>query len=165
MGIVFLQDEVAKLLPHLKDRVHELKDWKQCGVLKVDMGPLERWHREGLLLIGDAAHIMSPVGGVGINYAIQDAIAAANILRVPLRNKSVTDSDWASVQKRREKATRFIQNFQIQIQKRVIAFALKSDKPFRAPLPVRIISRLPFLRGIPAKLLAYGRQHESYLGC
>ncbi|HIG27164.1 MAG TPA: hypothetical protein EYQ50_04975 [Verrucomicrobiales bacterium] len=77
LGIVFLQDEVAKLLPHLKDRVHELKDWKQCGVLKVDMGPLERWHREGLLLIGDAAHIMSPVGGVGINYAIQDAIAAA----------------------------------------------------------------------------------------
>ena len=155
-GIPALQDEIKKLAPELEPSLPALKDWSQCAILSVVTGRVERWYKPGLLLIGDAAHVMSPVGGVGINYAIQDAVAAANVLTMPLLQQGVTEMDLAEVQYRRERPVRFIQSVQSIIQKRIIAGALKGDKPFRPPLPVRIMTRFKFFRRIMARTMAYG---------
>ena len=117
------------------------------------------WHRAGLLAIGDAAHVMSPIGGVGINYAIQDAVAAANLLAEPLLDGTLTDEHLAAVQRRRELPTRFIQGFQGVVQRQLVARALEG-KPFRLPLPARIISVLPLLRNLPARLIGWGIRPE-----
>ncbi len=127
-------------------------------------GRVEKWYQDGLLLIGDAAHIMSPVGGVGINYAIQDAVATVNLLTDPIKKNRLNVTDLAMVQSRREPATRFIQKFQTFVQKRIISNALKSNKAFSPPLPLRIITKLPFMRKKIAKLLAYGKCPEKVEG-
>ena len=134
------------------------------AILSVVTGRAEQWYKDGLLLIGDAAHIMSPVGGVGINYAIQDAVAAVNQLIVPLKENRLTISDLAEVQKKREPAVASIQKLQSMIQNRVVASALKSDKPFAPPLPMRILTKFPFVRKRLAHFLAYGRRHERVEG-
>ena len=158
-GLDALRAEVAELLPELADRVDAIKDWQDVHFLSVESSRIPTWHREGLLAIGDAAHVMSPVGGVGINYAIQDAVAAANLLTEPLLAGNVTNAHLAAVQQRREYPTRFIQGFQGLVQHQLVGRAL-ADKPFRLPLPARIISALPFLRNLPARLIGWGVRPE-----
>ena len=155
-GVQALRRGLIERVPWLADRVEGLQDWKQVSVLSVESSRLRQWYQPGLLLIGDAAHVMSPVGGVGINYAIQDAVEAANVLSAPLRNGHVSVSDLAAVQKRRERPTRVIQAFQTFIQKRVIATALDESAPFRLPLVLRLLLRFPYLRDLPARLIAFG---------
>ncbi len=158
-GLDALRAEVAELLPELADRVDAIKDWQDVHFLSVESSRIPTWHREGLLAIGDAAHVMSPVGGVGINYAIQDAVAAANLLTEPLLAGNVTNGHLAAVQQRREFPTRFIQGFQGLVQHQLVARALE-DKPFRLPLPARMLLALPFLRSLPARLIGWGVRPE-----
>ncbi len=155
-GLEALRRSITELAPELKERVHHLQDWKQAAVLSVESSRVPRWYKPGLLLIGDAAHVMSPVGGVGINYAIQDGVAAANLLVGPLKRGLVQVSDLQAVQRRRELPTRIIQRVQTLIQQNIIAGALDPTRPFRLPLIVRLFLRLPVLRNIPSRLIAYG---------
>ena len=159
-GISALHDELIKLIPALQPSLTHLKDWSQCSILSVVTGRVEQWHKPGLLLIGDAAHVMSPVGGVGINYAIQDAAAVANVLTNPLRNQEVTEQDLAEVQLRRERPVRFIQSVQSIIQRRIIAGALNAEKPFRPPLLIRLLARFAFFQKGMARIMAFGLAPE-----
>src|SRR5919202_3176870 len=147
-----LQTSVAELAPEFADRVEQLKDWSQISFLSVESSRLPRWYRPGLLLIGDAAHVMSPVGGVGINYAIQDPVVAANVLSASLKNDRVHLWDLAEVQRQRELPTRIIQAFQSVVQERIIKGALDTNRPFTPPL----LLQLPILRNIPARLIGFG---------
>ena len=151
-GIENLQKSVAQLAPELADRVEQIKDWSQVSFLSVESSRLPRWYRPGLLLIGDAAHVMSPIGGVGINYAIQDAVVAANVLSTPLKNHHLHLWDLAEVQRQREWPTRIIQGFQSLMQDQIIKGALDSDRQFTPPP----FLQLPFFRNIPARLIAFG---------
>ena len=155
-GIEAFREALAEAVPELGDRVETLKDWKQTAILSVESSRMDRWSLPGLLLIGDAAHVMSPIGGVGINYAIQDAVVAHNVLAAPLLANNVRASDLAEVQRRREWPTRVIQRFQTTIQKRVIAAALRAGQTFRLPLALRVLLKVPGLRNIPARLIAFG---------
>lgn len=155
-GLEALRKSLAETVPDFADRAEHLKDWKQVAILSVESSRLERWYIPGLLLIGDAAHVMSPIGGVGINYAIQDAVVAANVLTEPLRSGKVETSHLKEVQRQRERPTRIIQRFQSIVQKRVIAGALQANQTFRVPLLLRLLLKIPFLRDIPAKILAFG---------
>jgi 2-polyprenyl-6-methoxyphenol hydroxylase-like FAD-dependent oxidoreductase len=145
--------------PDFADRFEELQEWRQLAVLNVESSRLRRWHRPGLLLIGDAAHVMSPVGGVGINYAIQDAVVAANRLSAKLRaGKPVTERDLAAVQRQRELPTRIMQAFQALAQARVSDAMARSDGRGRFVVPAFV---LPLLRNrwalsVPARFIAYG---------
>lgn len=155
-GLEALRKEIAALLTAFPDRVEHLKDWKQVSVLSVESSRVPTWYKPGLLLIGDAAHVMSPVGGVGINYAIQDAVVAANVLTGPLRDGRVTTDALSEVQKQREFPTKVIQWLQAQGQKRVIAAALRSNQPLRVPWFVKLLLRLPLIGDIPSRLIAHG---------
>ncbi len=155
-GLEAFREALAEGVPELGDRVELLTDWKQAAILSVESSRLKRWHIPGLLLIGDAAHVMSPVGGVGINYAIQDATVAHNVLAGPLLAGKVEEKDLAEVQRRREWPTRVIQRFQTIIQRRVIAAALQAGQTFRLPLVMRLLLRIPGVRNIPARLMAFG---------
>jgi 2-polyprenyl-6-methoxyphenol hydroxylase-like FAD-dependent oxidoreductase len=155
-GVTALQESVAAAVPWLADRVGLLNDWRHISVLSVEANRLTRWYRSGLLLIGDAAHAMLPVGGVGINCAIADAVEAANVLALPLHAGRVQESHLAEVQRRRERVTRIIQRFQAVMQKRITGRALASSKPFSPPLPLRIILRVPGLRNLPARVMGFG---------
>jgi 2-polyprenyl-6-methoxyphenol hydroxylase-like FAD-dependent oxidoreductase len=159
-GLQAFQGEVASISGLPLHRLAEIADWDQVKLLTVAVDRLRQWHRPGLLCIGDAAHAMSPVGGVGINLAIQDAVATANLLWQPLRERRLTDEDLARVQQRRALPTRLTQGLQVTIQKRIVARVLASDHPFATPLPVRLLFRYPFLRRIPARLLGLGFRPE-----
>lgn len=151
-GLATFKNSLIEVVPELNNRIEILQDWSQIAFLSVQSSLVKRWYRSGLLLIGDAAHIMSPVGGVGINYAIQDAVVTANILSKPLKNHHVEISDLAKVQQHRELPTRIIQAFQTLIQKRIFAPILTENQTFQPPL----ILRLPILRDLPARLIALG---------
>jgi 2-polyprenyl-6-methoxyphenol hydroxylase-like FAD-dependent oxidoreductase len=151
-GLEELKKSVVEVVPELSDRIENLHDWSQVAFLSVESNRVKRWYRPGLLLIGDAAHIMSPVGGVGINYAIQDAVVAANILSKPLKYQRVELKDLAKVQRQRELPTRIIQTFQTFIQKQIFARVLSSDQTFQPPA----FLRWPILRDLPARLIALG---------
>ena len=151
-GLSHLRHLIIETDPALSDRVEHLEDWKQVAMLSVESSRLEKWYQQGLLLIGDAAHVMTPVGGVGINYAIQDAVVAGNVLIKPLQAESLQTSHLARVQSKRDWPTRFIQAFQAVIQRRILANALDTSKPFKLPF----FLRLPLLRRIPARLIAFG---------
>jgi 2-polyprenyl-6-methoxyphenol hydroxylase-like FAD-dependent oxidoreductase len=159
-GIEQFREEVARLQPFLRDRVNELRDWNDVSLLTVKVDRLQRWFRPGLLCIGDAAHAMSPVGGVGINLAIQDAVAAANILAAKLASESVSTRDLEQVQRRREFPTRATQRLQVLIQNRVIRRVLSSSKPLTLPLALRLLQRWPILRRIPARVVGMGFRPE-----
>jgi 2-polyprenyl-6-methoxyphenol hydroxylase-like FAD-dependent oxidoreductase len=155
-GLPAFRRSVAALAPELKDRVSMLKSWGQGSLLSVESDRLRRWYRPGLLLLGDAAHVVSPVGGIGINLAIQDAVAAANVLSEPLKEGRVRVSQLRAVQRRREWAVRLIQTVQDITQRHVVASVLEGNEPFELPRLLRFLLRAPVLRDIPARLIAYG---------
>jgi len=159
-GIECFRDEVVRIAPFLRDRVAELREWDDAKLLTVMVDRLERWWRPGLLCIGDSAHAMSPIGGVGINLAIQDAVAAANILAQPLRDRTLSDADLQAVQRRRSLPTRLTQGMQVAVQERVLDRVLGSDKPIAAPWPLRLFNCLPWLARIPARLIGVGFRPE-----
>jgi 2-polyprenyl-6-methoxyphenol hydroxylase-like FAD-dependent oxidoreductase len=160
-GIESLRRSFAELIPEFADRLERLEDWKQVSLLSVESSRCPRWYRPGLSLIGDAAHVMSPVGGVGINYAIQDAVVAANVLAGPLKDSQAQLKDLdtkylAAVQWRRELPTRFIQTLQTQIQRRVLASVLRSEQPLAPPGWLRLLIRVPLVRSVPARIVGFG---------
>lgn len=155
-GIDGLRADLVRQIPWLSDRADLLRDWHQVAVLSVESSRVPRWHRPGLLLIGDAAHAMSPVGGVGINYAIQDAIETANQLAEPLKTGRIDESMLAAVQRRREPAIKAIQRFQGIVQNRVVKTALNKSGPFRLPWWGRLLLSTPGLRDLPAHMIAFG---------
>jgi 2-polyprenyl-6-methoxyphenol hydroxylase-like FAD-dependent oxidoreductase len=157
-GLEAFRRTIAEIVPWLSSRVDELKDWKQCSLLSVESDRLPCWHRPGLLLIGDAAHVMSPVGGNGINYAVQDAAAAANILSGPLRSGRVTTRDLSAVQRRRAWPTRITQAIVTKIQDGVLGPAVSGRGSEGIPLPAAAVGllRLPVLQRIPLTWLGYG---------
>ena len=151
-GIGWLRDQFAALFPEL-DLSGGLDSTDDLFLLSVALDRLDTWHRPGLLAIGDAAHAMSPIGGIGINLAIQDAVAAANILAVPLARGQNVDGLLAKVQKRREWPTRVIQRAQKLAQDNVIGAVLSGAPVTRAPLPVRLLNRFPLLCRIPGRII------------
>ena len=155
-GLEEFRRGLASAVPQFADRFESLKSWKQVSALSVESSRVTRWHRPGLLLVGDAAHVMSPVGGVGVNYAIQDAVVAANVLARPLLEGRLREEDLREVQRQREWPTRLIQALQTQIQKRLIAAALKPHKTFHLPLALRLLLRLPLIRNLPARVIGIG---------
>jgi len=155
-GLEKLRQVVAELLPEFADRMEYIKEWKQVSVLSVESSRLRRWYRPGLLLIGDAAHVMSPIAGVGINYAIQDATVAANVLSDDLRAGKLPLRDLAEVQRKREWPTRMIQGFQNIMQGQVLTKVLKSDEPLTISPFLLFLLRLPGIRVLPAKFIGIG---------
>jgi 2-polyprenyl-6-methoxyphenol hydroxylase-like FAD-dependent oxidoreductase len=159
-GIEAFRASVLKLSPFLKKRVAEIKDWDDVKLLTVAVDRLRQWHRPGLLCIGDAAHAMSPIGGVGINLAVQDAVAAANILAAPLKSRSVTEQDLHAVEQRRLLPVKFTQWLQLTIQKRLIGRLLQAEQTPKPPLIFSLIRAFPILRRIPARLIGIGIRPE-----
>ena len=159
-GLEAFRQDLATLAPYARDRVSEIADWKQISLLSVAVDRLRTWFRPGLLCIGDSAHAMSPIGGVGINLAIQDAVAAANILAARLRAGAVGIDALREVQTRREFPTRMTQGLQIFIQNRFISPVLGSHE--RRPLPglLKQMRRWPILRRIPARVIGMGFRPE-----
>ena len=159
-GLDQFRQDLVRIAPFFADRVHELTDWDQVKLLTVAVNRLKRWWRPGLLCIGDAAHAMSPVGGVGINLAIQDAVATANILASPLLAGTVGTGDLEAVQRRRTLAMKVIQKMQVAVQERIIDRVLKSGKPVKAPAMMKLFNRHPALRWLPARVIGLGVRPE-----
>ena len=163
-GIEHLQARIAAVIPPLADRVSSLQSFQEISVLSVEVSRVACWHHPGLLLIGDAAHVMSPVGGIGIQYAIQDAVAAANLLNEPLQRGTPTEAELAAVQQLRMPAVRAAQRFQTYVQETIVKQALTGHGAFHLPLPVRVIQRLPLLRRLPATVLGHGFHQVKWNG-
>jgi 2-polyprenyl-6-methoxyphenol hydroxylase-like FAD-dependent oxidoreductase len=151
-----LRAGIVAVAPFLADRVAELRGWDDVKLLAVQVNRLRRWHRPGLLCIGDAAHAMSPIGGVGINLAIQDAVAAANLLARPLLRGAPTEHELGAVQRRRGFPTRMTQRMQLFLQRNVIGRVLASGATPTIAWPIRLLQRFPMLRRIPARLIGMG---------
>jgi 2-polyprenyl-6-methoxyphenol hydroxylase-like FAD-dependent oxidoreductase len=158
-GLAEFRAAVRRLAPYVGDRTAALDDWQKIKLLTVQVNRLRRWYRPGLLCIGDAAHAMSPVGGVGINLAVQDAVAAVNLLAPALFERRVGEADLARVQSRREFPTRMTQWFQIMVQKRVLSRVLEGGA-MKPPLIVALLRRFPILRRLPARLIGVGVRPE-----
>jgi 2-polyprenyl-6-methoxyphenol hydroxylase-like FAD-dependent oxidoreductase len=159
-GLEAFRADIVKLAPYLRDRVREIASWDDVKLLTVAVNRLDTWYKPGLLCIGDAAHAMSPVGGVGINLAIQDAVATANILVPRLRQGAVTTDDLRAVQRRREWPTRMTQRMQLFIQNRVISNVLRRQTTPEAPWIIRMLGQVPALRRLPARIIGLGFQPE-----
>jgi 2-polyprenyl-6-methoxyphenol hydroxylase-like FAD-dependent oxidoreductase len=159
-GLQAFQRRVVEMSPFLADRIGELKSLDDVKLLTVTVDRLRQWWRPGLICIGDAAHAMSPIGGVGINMAVQDAVAAANRLAGPLASRTVSNDDLRAIQARRTLPVRFTQWLQLTIQKRVISRVLESQQRPKPPLVFRAFNVFPVLRRIPARLLGLGIRPE-----
>jgi 2-polyprenyl-6-methoxyphenol hydroxylase-like FAD-dependent oxidoreductase len=160
-GLPAFRAAIVRIAPFFHDRVDELQDWKQIGFLSVAVNRLNQWYRPGFLCIGDAAHAMSPIGGVGINLAIQDAVATANILASTLREGPVSLGLLDRVQRRRMFPTRATQAMQIFIQNRVVSPTLAGKREIRSvPFPFNLLQSFPKLRRIPARLIGMGWRPE-----
>jgi 2-polyprenyl-6-methoxyphenol hydroxylase-like FAD-dependent oxidoreductase len=160
-GLSQFQKDLVSFAGFLRDRVAELDDWSQIKLLTVQINRLRRWYREGLLCIGDSAHAMSPAGGVGINLAIQDAVATANLLGEKLRVGPISVHDLQRVQERREWPTRLIQGMQIFIHRRVVT-GRTSGRKESLPFVFRLLKWFPVLRQIPARFIGIGPRPEHY---
>jgi 2-polyprenyl-6-methoxyphenol hydroxylase-like FAD-dependent oxidoreductase len=164
-GLAALRADVAAIAPSLRDRVDELRDWDDVKLLTVTVDRLTRWHRPGLLCIGDAAHAMSPIAGVGINLAVQDAVAAANILYEPLRAGALDDRDLAAVERRRTFPTQVTQAVQVFVQDRIFRRVLAAAPATRTtatpvPWPVKLLRAFPVLQRLPARFVGVGVRPE-----
>jgi 2-polyprenyl-6-methoxyphenol hydroxylase-like FAD-dependent oxidoreductase len=159
-GLDAFRASVVEMSPYLADRAGELKSWDDVKLLTVTVDRLRQWWRPGLICIGDSAHAMSPIGGVGVNVAVQDAVAAANRLAAPLRAGTVSDQDLHAIQQRRMLSVRFTQWLQLTIQKRVITRVLASQQRPKPPLLFKLFAMIPVLRRIPARLLGVGIRPE-----
>jgi 2-polyprenyl-6-methoxyphenol hydroxylase-like FAD-dependent oxidoreductase len=160
-GLPAFREEIVEIAPFFRDRVGELKDWNDIKLLSVAVDHLHQWFRPGLLCIGDSAHAMSPIGGVGINLAIQDAVAAANILVEPLLHGRATAEHLSRVQQRRELPTRLTQFFQVQAHKRILGPLLSGQMNLQQPpLAARLLRKFPVLCRIPARLIGMGFRPE-----
>jgi len=159
-GIEAFRKEIVALNPALADRVNEIASWDDVKLLTVRVDRLKRWYRPGLLCIGDAAHAMSPIGGVGINLAVQDAVAAANILWEPLHEGRVAEDVLAKVQRRRQWPVEMTQALQLFVQKRVISNVLGMTAQPRPPFILTLFNRFPVLRRLPARLIGMGFRPE-----
>jgi 2-polyprenyl-6-methoxyphenol hydroxylase-like FAD-dependent oxidoreductase len=155
-GVEAVRQSLAEIEPRFAKNAEALTDWHQLTLLSVESSLCPVWHKPGLLLIGDAAHVMSPVGGVGINYAIQDAVVACNVLANRLKSGNVPESDLAEVQRRREFPTRVIQAMQAFMQERLVANVLRSQTATNVPWQLRLFVRIPMLRDLPPRLIAFG---------
>ena len=158
-GLAALRERIVSVAPFLRDRVPELQTWDDIKLLTVVIDRLERWYREGLLCLGDAAHAMSPIGGVGINIAIQDAVAAANILAAPLRQKNMSIDNLRGVQRRREWPARATQQVQLVIQNRFLGRVIAGGAT-AVPWPVKLLQRFPALQRLPARFVGMGFRPE-----
>ncbi len=159
-GLDAFRRRVVAMSPFLAGRVGELRSFDDVKLLTVAVDRLRKWWRPGLICIGDSAHAMSPIGGVGVNVAVQDAVAAANRLAAPLKSRTVSDDDLRAIQERRTLPVRFIQRLQLTIQKRIINRVLESQKRPKPPLVFRAFNVFPVLRRIPARLLGLGIRPE-----
>jgi 2-polyprenyl-6-methoxyphenol hydroxylase-like FAD-dependent oxidoreductase len=160
-GLDHFREELAEVTPFLRDRLSELTDWEKIKLLTVAIDHLEKWYSEGLLCIGDAAHAMSPIGGVGINLAIQDAVATANILYQPLTEKRIiTRAMLKQVQDRRAFPARAIQRLQVLMQKGIMKRKTDKKKQTQVPMFFRLLKRFPMLRRIPARIVGMGIRAE-----
>ena len=160
-GLQALLDDVVRMAPILKSGIGDVKSFDDFKLLTVAINRLSRWTRPGLLLIGDAAHAMSPVGGVGVNLAVQDAVATANLLADKLQRGCPSEDELDAVRRRREFPVKMTQRMQMLVQNNIISGALQGgDRPLKVPLIVRLITALPWLQGIPARLIALGVRPE-----
>jgi len=159
-GLDRFRDRVAALAPHLGDRVDHIASWEDVKVLTVQVNRLRRWYAPGVLLIGDAAHAMSPIGGVGINLAVQDAVAAARLLTAPILERRLSSRVLAKVQRRRSLPTIGTQTMQVVIQRAFLGRLLTARRPIDAPLPVRLLRRFPALQAVPARVIGVGFRPE-----
>ncbi|MDA9450114.1 hypothetical protein XI04_24220 [Bradyrhizobium sp. CCBAU 11430] len=160
-GLQALLDDVVRMAPILRSGIADVKSFDDVKLLTVAINRLTRWTRPGLLCIGDAAHAMSPVGGVGVNLAVQDAVATANLLADKMQHGCPSENDLDAVRRRREFPVKMTQRMQVIVQNKIISGALQErDRPLKVPLIVRLITALPWLQGIPARLLALGVRPE-----
>jgi 2-polyprenyl-6-methoxyphenol hydroxylase-like FAD-dependent oxidoreductase len=159
-GLEAFRADIVRQAPFFADRIAEITSFEDAKLLTVGVDRLTRWHKPGLLCIGDAAHTMSPIGGVGINLAIQDAVAAGNLLAETLRRGAVTDAKLAAVQARRELPVRIVQGIQVFIQNRVISVMLAKRGEVKAPAFLHLLSIIPVLQQLPARVLGLGIRRE-----
>jgi 2-polyprenyl-6-methoxyphenol hydroxylase-like FAD-dependent oxidoreductase len=159
-GLPALRESMVDLSPHLADRVGELTGWDRFSMLTVRVNRLDRWHGPGVLLIGDAAHAMSPIGGVGINLAVQDAAAAARLLLPPLRAHRLSEAELAKVRRRRWLPTAGTQLVQRAMQRALLGPVLEGRGPVEAPWPLRVLRRFPALQALPARAVGVGLRPE-----
>jgi 2-polyprenyl-6-methoxyphenol hydroxylase-like FAD-dependent oxidoreductase len=155
-GVEAVRKSLVETEPRFAKHAESLTDWSQLNLLSVESNRCPLWHKPGVLIIGDAAHVMSPVGGVGINYAVQDAVVAANILAGPLKFGTVSETHLAEVQRQREWPTRVIQQMQSAMQNNLIIRVLRSTRPVSVPWQLRLLLKIPILRDIPSRLIAFG---------
>ena len=159
-GLDAFRGEIARCAPFLGSRVGEIKVWDDVKLLSVKVDHLRKWHRDGLLCIGDSAHAMSPVGGVGINLAIQDAVATANLLAEKLRTGEVHEADLRLVQQRRERPARLTQKLQVFLHKHLLERIFNTPETIHPPLPLRLLEAFPRLRSLPARMIGIGFRPE-----
>ncbi|MBR1280586.1 FAD-dependent oxidoreductase [Bradyrhizobium sp. AUGA SZCCT0177] len=160
-GLPAFLDDVARVAPILKSGLADVKSWDDVKLLTVAINRLPRWTRPGLLCIGDAAHAMSPMGGVGVNLAVQDAVATANLLAAKLVNGCPPEDELDAVRQRREFPVRMTQRMQVVAQDNIVSAALKpGNKPLKAPLVMRLITAVPWLQGITARFIGLGVRPE-----
>jgi 2-polyprenyl-6-methoxyphenol hydroxylase-like FAD-dependent oxidoreductase len=155
-GVDAICKSLVETEPRFAKHAETLTNWQQFTLLSVESSRCPLWHKPGVLVIGDAAHVMSPVGGVGINYAVQDAVVAANVLTGPLKSGTLSEAQLAEVQRQREWPTRVIQRMQSTMQDRLMVRALQSKSPANVPWQFKLLFKIPILRDIPSRLIAFG---------
>jgi 2-polyprenyl-6-methoxyphenol hydroxylase-like FAD-dependent oxidoreductase len=160
-GLPALLDDIARMAPILKPGLSEVKSWDEVKLLTVAVNRLKRWTRPGLLCIGDAAHAMSPIGGVGVNLAVQDAVATANLLAGKLAHGCPSEDELDAVRRRREFPVKMTQRMQVVVQNNIVNAALKpGNQPLKAPFVMRLLTAVPWLQGITARFVGLGVRPE-----